>query len=133
VTQIAGTGTLSRLHLTAVDPVSMQQIGSCPTRYALGLRAPLGTRLEEITHLLVTHYHPDHAGLAQELKHEGVRLVVLENQAAGIAALKRYMKPHHHYVDIALDDNILVRSELAAAAVFILIMLIRMHPGWGRA
>jgi ribonuclease/clavin/mitogillin len=31
-----------------------------------------GMALPEITHLLVTHYHPDHAGLAQELKERGV-------------------------------------------------------------
>jgi endoribonuclease LACTB2 len=35
----------------------------------------------EITHLLVTHFHPDHSGLAQELKNLGATLILLESQA----------------------------------------------------
>jgi glyoxylase-like metal-dependent hydrolase (beta-lactamase superfamily II) len=33
-------------------------------------------------HLLVTHVHPDHAGIAQELKREAVRLIVLAADGA---------------------------------------------------
>jgi endoribonuclease LACTB2 len=60
----------------------------------------------EIRYLLVTHYHPDHAGLAQELKAEGVRLIVVEGQSEGISNLKSYMKPKDGYVDITLHDNL---------------------------
>ena len=77
------------------------------------LRAALermGLPLTGITHLLVTHYHPDHAGAAQELKALGVTLIVLENQVAAIAALRQWMKPKHHYVDIILGDNLHLRS-----------------------
>ena len=42
----------------------------------------MGIRLEDIQYQLVTHYHPDHAGLAQELRHLGVRLIVLQSQLA---------------------------------------------------
>jgi ribonuclease/clavin/mitogillin len=71
----------------------------------------IGIALPGITHLLVTHYHPDHAGLAQELKRKGVKLIVLENQVAAIPALKQYMKPEHNYVDVASDDNIHVQTN----------------------
>jgi endoribonuclease LACTB2 len=64
-----------------------------------------GIALEEIRFLLATHYHPDHAGLAQELKHKGVRLMVLEGQREAIPALKKVMKPEMHYQDIDLRDN----------------------------
>jgi len=70
-----------------------------------------GFALSDLTHLLVTHYHPDHAGLAQELKQKGLQLIVLENQAAGIQTLKQYMKPKHGYVEITLHDNLNVRSH----------------------
>jgi ribonuclease/clavin/mitogillin len=70
----------------------------------------VGIPLARITHLLATHYHPDHAGAAQELKAVGIKLIVLENQDAGIAALTRWMKPQHHYVDITQDGNIHLRS-----------------------
>lgn len=68
-------------------------------------------RLSDITHLLVTHYHPDHAGLAQELKQEGIKLIVLENQVDAIPTLKQYIKPEYNYVDITLDDNIHVQID----------------------
>ncbi len=61
--------------------------------------------LSDIRYLLVTHYHPDHAGLAQEVKAHGVKLIVLESQVDAIPTLKTHMKPVNHYVDIRLDDN----------------------------
>jgi glyoxylase-like metal-dependent hydrolase (beta-lactamase superfamily II) len=61
---------------------------------------------QDIRYLLATHYHPDHAGLAQELKSQGVRLLVLEQQASAIPRLKSYMKPANRYVDITLHDNL---------------------------
>ena len=70
----------------------------------------IGIPFSEITHLLVTHYHPDHAGLTQELKRKGVKLIVLENQTAAIPTLKQYIKPEYNYVDITLDDNIDVHT-----------------------
>ncbi len=64
-----------------------------------------GIAIEEIRYLLATHYHPDHAGLVQEVKNKGVRLMVVEGQAAAIPALKQWMKPEMHYVDIDVRDS----------------------------
>jgi len=64
-----------------------------------------GIAIEEIRFLLATHYHPDHAGLAQEMKKQGVRLIVIEGQRSFIPALKRVMKPEMNYLDIDLRDN----------------------------
>jgi endoribonuclease LACTB2 len=44
----------------------------------------MGVPLAEIRYGLATHYHPDHAGLAQELKAQGMTLLVLEPQVAAI-------------------------------------------------
>ena len=35
---------------------------------------------EEIKYLLVTHFHPDHSGLTQELKNLGASLILMESQ-----------------------------------------------------
>ena len=64
--------------------------------------------LDEIRYGLATHYHIDHAGLAQELKLAGVPLLVLEAQVDAIAMMKRWTKPHDNYVDIALDGNVTI-------------------------
>ena len=63
---------------------------------------------KEIRYGLATHYHIDHAGLAQELKLEGVSLLVLETQSAAIPLMKQFTKPQDHYVDIALDGNVTI-------------------------
>ena len=62
--------------------------------------------LNEIKYALATHYHIDHAGLAQELKMQGVGLIVLETQLAAIPLMKQFTKPQDHYVELALDGNV---------------------------
>jgi glyoxylase-like metal-dependent hydrolase (beta-lactamase superfamily II) len=62
--------------------------------------------LKEIRYALATHYHIDHAGLAQELKMAGVPLLVLETQKAAIPLMKQFTKPQDHYIDISLDGNV---------------------------
>ena len=69
-----------------------------------------GIALSDINYLLATHYHPDHAGLVQEVKQQGIKLIVLENQITAIPALKQYMKPSQQYLDITLNDNINVHT-----------------------
>ena len=64
-----------------------------------------GIAVAEIRYLLATHYHPDHAGLVQELKNMGMRLMVMEGQGEAIPQLKQWMKPEMGYLDIKLDDN----------------------------
>jgi endoribonuclease LACTB2 len=64
-----------------------------------------GIRLEDIPYQLVTHYHPDHAGLAEDLKHLGVRLLVLDTQLPGIPLLRIYVKAADNYTDITLEGN----------------------------
>jgi endoribonuclease LACTB2 len=78
--------------------------------------------MQEIQYGLATHYHIDHAGLAQELKQAGVRLLVLETQTAAIPLMKSWTKPTDGYVDITLDDNVTIsfaesRIVLAKAGI----------------
>jgi glyoxylase-like metal-dependent hydrolase (beta-lactamase superfamily II) len=73
--------------------------------------------LESIPHFLITHYHPDHAGLAQELKQFGCKLILLETQIAAVPALRQHMKPENHYVEIALTDCL--RITLAGSRAFL--------------
>lgn len=65
-----------------------------------------GIVFEEIKYLLATHYHPDHAGLAQEVKQTGVELIILDSQQAFIPQLAKYLKPHEGYVEISKTSNI---------------------------
>ncbi|MCA9990302.1 MAG: MBL fold metallo-hydrolase, partial [Anaerolineales bacterium] len=64
--------------------------------------------LKELRYGLATHYHIDHAGLAQELKLLGVPLLVLDVQTAAIPRMKTWTKPQDQYVDITLHDNVTI-------------------------
>jgi ribonuclease/clavin/mitogillin len=64
--------------------------------------------IEEIRYGLATHYHIDHAGLAQELKQAGVPLLVLDVQVPAIPRMKAWTKPRDHYVDITMHDNVTI-------------------------
>lgn len=68
----------------------------------------MGVPLNEIRFALATHYHIDHAGLAQELKQAGVPLLVLEAQVSAIPVMKKWTKPWDEYVDITMHDNITI-------------------------
>ncbi len=71
--------------------------------------------LTEIPYLLITHYHPDHAGLAQEVKRTGVKLIVLDTQIGAIPGLRAFMKPQQGYVEIDLTDNTVLPSGASRA------------------
>ena len=62
--------------------------------------------LEEIRYAVATHYHLDHAGLAQNLKLAGVPLLVLEPQVAAISLMREVMKPVDQYLEITTHDNV---------------------------
>jgi glyoxylase-like metal-dependent hydrolase (beta-lactamase superfamily II) len=74
-----------------------------------------GVPLAELRYALATHYHIDHAGVAQELKRAGVPLLVLDVQLPAIPRMKRYTKPQDHYLEITLDDNVLISCDESRA------------------
>jgi endoribonuclease LACTB2 len=71
----------------------------------------MGVPLHELRYALATHYHIDHAGLAEELKREGVPLLVLDVQLHAIPIMKRWTKPGDNYVDITREGNVTISFE----------------------
>lgn len=67
--------------------------------------------LHELRYALATHYHIDHAGLGEELKKEGVPLLVLDVQVAAIPLTKTWTKPGDNYVDITENGNITISFD----------------------
>jgi ribonuclease/clavin/mitogillin len=67
--------------------------------------------IDEIRYGLATHYHIDHAGVAQELKLAGVPLLVIDVQVSAIPAMKRWTKPQDNYVDITTHDNVTISCD----------------------
>ena len=65
---------------------------------------------DEIKYLLVTHFHPDHSGLAQELKNLGAGLILPESQVDYTTAMDElYESKKLPYLPITQEKNILLK------------------------
>jgi len=78
-----------------------------------------GIGLSEITHGFATHYHLDHAGLAQELKATGMLLIITPEQLAAAPVMKQWAKPQDNYVDVVLNDARTRVVALSASRAFL--------------
>jgi glyoxylase-like metal-dependent hydrolase (beta-lactamase superfamily II) len=67
-----------------------------------------GIELAEIRYALATHYHIDHAGVAQELKDAGVPLLVIDVQVPFVASMKRRIKDRDCFTEISMDGNVII-------------------------
>lgn len=66
----------------------------------------------EINYLLITHFHPDHAGLTQNLRDLGTNLIIHEEQIPYINKLNLFFKknPKANFKDI-ITSNYIVLSD----------------------
>jgi glyoxylase-like metal-dependent hydrolase (beta-lactamase superfamily II) len=116
-----------------VPPVSIVNVGYRSTNYwvvsagrsrvlvDLGWPGTLGTMranlnrfdipIGEIRFGLATHYHIDHAGLAQDLKNAGVPLLMIDVQVPFVQLMKRHIKPHDAFTDISMEGNTIIPAS----------------------
>lgn len=64
-----------------------------------------GIEMKAITTLLVTHYHPDHMGLAGELQRLGVKLLVVDVQRLFVHASDEFFARDKHLSYRAVDES----------------------------
>jgi len=64
--------------------------------------------ISEIRYALATHYHMDHAGLAEEFKQAGVPLLALDLQVSAIPLMKTWTKPADNYMEITMEGVITI-------------------------
>jgi glyoxylase-like metal-dependent hydrolase (beta-lactamase superfamily II) len=67
--------------------------------------------LEKIRFLVVTHFHPDHCGIAQELKDAGVRLLLGDVQERHLAEANRTLAKFPGYLPISDIGNAVVATD----------------------
>ena len=67
----------------------------------------------EINYLLITHFHPDHAGLVQNLRDLGTNLIVHEDQIPYMQKLNSFYKknPRANFRDIVSNNIITVSNS----------------------
>jgi glyoxylase-like metal-dependent hydrolase (beta-lactamase superfamily II) len=71
--------------------------------------------LEKIRFLVVTHFHPDHCGIAQELKNAGVTLLLGDVQERHLAEANRALAKFPGYLPISDIGNAIVATDNRAA------------------
>jgi glyoxylase-like metal-dependent hydrolase (beta-lactamase superfamily II) len=71
--------------------------------------------LEKIRFLVVTHFHPDHCGIAQELKNAGVTLLLGDVQERLLAEANRALAKFPGYLPISDIGNAVVATDHRAA------------------
>ena len=75
------------------------------------MRASLARKdvpIQDLRYGLATHYHIDHAGLAQEFKQAGVPLLLIDVQLQAVPLMKQWIKPQDKYTDIDMHDNVII-------------------------
>ncbi|HEY6074723.1 MAG TPA: MBL fold metallo-hydrolase [Anaerolineales bacterium] len=71
-----------------------------------------GVQPTDIRFILVTHFHPDHAGLVQEIKDLGAKLILMESQPGFIQPMAEMLKRKGlPYTEIRPQGNLLLRFE----------------------
>jgi len=66
-----------------------------------------GVLIQDIKYFLVTHFHPDHAGMTQELKNLGIKHILLDVQVEHVSQMTEFFKTKNHpYIQITTDDSI---------------------------
>lgn len=64
-----------------------------------------GMKLSDIKYLLISHFHPDHMGIAGELAKQGITVVVMENQVGQIHAADYIFERDKRFAFTPLEDD----------------------------
>lgn len=72
-----------------------------------------GVSVDEIDYLIVTHYHPAHAGLTQNLKDLGINLILHEAQIPSLNKINQFFKrkPKKHFKDITTGNTFILSED----------------------
>ncbi|MFZ5966451.1 MAG: MBL fold metallo-hydrolase [Bacillota bacterium] len=84
--------------------------------YVSGLRKHQ-IKPEKIKYLFVTHFHPDHAGLIEDIKKLGVNFVMFKHQIPYIEIMEKMIKkdqsnqPNQSYLPLNMQTSIILNIE----------------------
>jgi glyoxylase-like metal-dependent hydrolase (beta-lactamase superfamily II) len=86
----------------------------CINEYQKELRSS-SIDLKRIKYLFVTHFHPDHAGLVENLKKLGVRFVLFQHQIPFIPIMEKMIRGDRTYVPIDVNSSLILNIDDASA------------------
>ncbi len=78
-----------------------------------------GIQLDNIDYLLISHYHPDHMGIAQEIANQGVKLLVMENQREHLHDADKVFEKERRNTFVPIDDKSVITLGFAESRDFL--------------
>ena len=71
-----------------------------------------GINVKDISHLIVTHFHPDHCGIVQDLQQIGIELIISDMQSTFIESANKYLKKLTEFKEIIVNPkNIIIEND----------------------
>lgn len=84
-----------------------------------GALGELHIKLSEVQYLLISHFHPDHMGLAGELMEQGITVLVMESQVSHIHDADSVFAKDKRIVYTPVDDNKLKQVSFEDSRMFL--------------
>lgn len=72
-------------------------------------------KLEAIRYLFVTHFHPDHAGMVENIKKFGASFILFEHQAPYIRAMENMLRNDRSYMPLDMNSNVVLDIDESEA------------------
>lgn len=79
----------------------------------------LGIKINDIEYLFISHFHPDHMGIAQEIADTGVRIVVTDIQQAFIHNADTVFEKEKNSGFIPIDDGKITLLPISESRAFL--------------
>ncbi len=71
-----------------------------------------GISPKDISHVMVTHFHPDHCGIAEDLQQNGVELIISDIQRNFIEKANKNLKKFPEFKEIIINPkNIIMQND----------------------
>lgn len=68
---------------------------------------------EKIKYLIVTHFHPDHAGMIENIKKFGTSFILFEHQIHYIRVMENMLSNNRSYLPLDMNSNIVINIDEA--------------------
>lgn len=74
-----------------------------------------GIKPEKIKYLIVTHFHPDHGGMVENIKKFGTSFILFEHQVPYISAMEKMLRNDRAYWPLDMSTNVVLNIDEAEA------------------
>lgn len=75
--------------------------------------------IKDIDYILISHFHPDHMGIAQNIASEGPRIVVMDVQELFVHSAYHIFEKENKYPFVPINDHDIIKLPIAESRRFL--------------